>query len=81
MGGNVEAVKQREHQQQSLLALLIQAYSKFDHEKANQASRDLEFKDKLSENEIDSLESTFLFNMKSIKKIPRPVNTAPTPKR
>nr|CDS19916.1 signal recognition particle 72 kDa protein [Echinococcus granulosus] len=77
MSAGSEGVKKQ--QQQSLLALLIQAYSKFDHAKASQASRHLEFKEKLSEKEVDSLESIFLFNMKSIKKSGRVV-TAPTPK-
>lgn len=82
MSASSEGLKkqQQEQQQQSLLALLIQAYSKFDHDKASQASRHLEFKEKLSEKEVDSLESIFLFNMKSIKKTGRVV-TAPTPRR
>ncbi|KAL5968575.1 Signal recognition particle subunit SRP72 [Taenia solium] len=71
--------QQQEQQQQSLLALLIQAYSKFDHDKASRASRHLEFKEKLSEKEVDSLESIFIFNMKSIKKTGRVV-TAQTPR-
>lgn len=74
--------KSNEQERQSLLALLVQAYSKFDHERASQASRDLEFKKKLSEKEVDSLESVFLFNIKSIKKnVGKAVNAAPTPKR
>ncbi|KAM7535130.1 hypothetical protein Aperf_G00000093553 [Anoplocephala perfoliata] len=73
--------KSNEQERQSLLALLVQAYSKFDHEKASQASRDLEFKKKLSKDEVDSLESMFLFNIKSIKKnVGKAVNAAPTPK-
>lgn len=69
-----------EQQRQSLLALLIQAYSKFDHEKASQASRDLEFKKTLSEKEIDSLENMFLFNIKSIKKnVAKAANPTPKP--
>ncbi|VDK34243.1 unnamed protein product [Taenia asiatica] len=81
MSAGSQGVKkqQQEQQQQSLLALLIQAYSKFDHDKASQASRHLEFKEKLSEKEVDSLESIFLFNMKSIKKTGRVV-TAQTPR-
>ncbi|KAL5108500.1 Signal recognition particle subunit SRP72 [Taenia crassiceps] len=81
MSAGSEGIKkqQQEQQQQSLLALLIQAYSKFDHDKASQASRHLEFKEKLSEKEVDSLESIFLFNTKSIKKTGKVV-TAPTPK-
>uniref|UniRef100_A0A0X3Q2Y2 Signal recognition particle subunit SRP72 n=1 Tax=Schistocephalus solidus TaxID=70667 RepID=A0A0X3Q2Y2_SCHSO len=56
---------------QNLLALLIQAYSKFDHAKAEAASRDLEFKEKLSEKEVDSLENSFLIGVKSVKKAGR----------
>ncbi|VUZ53291.1 unnamed protein product [Hymenolepis diminuta] len=67
-----------ERQAQSLLALLVQAYSKFDHEKASQASRNLEFEKKLSEKEVDSLEAMFLFNIKSIKKnVAKAANATP----
>nr|CDS26274.1 signal recognition particle 72 kDa protein [Hymenolepis microstoma] len=73
-----DAPIKNEQQRQSLLALLIQAYSKFDHEKASQASRDLDFKDKLSEKEVDSLESMFLFNIRSIKKnVAKAANATP----
>ncbi|VDN96009.1 unnamed protein product [Rodentolepis nana] len=73
-----DAPTKNEQQRQSLLALLIQAYSKFDHEKASQASRDLDFKNKLSEKEVDSLESMFLFNIKSIKKnVAKAANATP----
>ncbi|VDD79466.1 unnamed protein product [Mesocestoides corti] len=75
-GASDDAAKKK---QQSLLALLIQAYSKFDQVKASQASRDLEFTEALGEKDIDSLESTFLFGVKGIKKFGRgPV--LPTPK-
>ncbi|KAL7060465.1 hypothetical protein AAHC03_010285 [Spirometra sp. Aus1] len=65
---------------QNLLALLIQAYSKFDHAKAEAASRDLEFKEKLSEKEIDSLENSFLVGVKSVKKASRAAAAGGTPK-
>ncbi|VDN15223.1 unnamed protein product [Dibothriocephalus latus] len=61
-----------------MLALLIQAYSKFDHAKAEAASRDLEFKEKLSEKEVDSLENSFLLGVKSVKKAGRAAAAAAT---
>lgn len=75
------AVARMRQQQDSFLALLVQAYSRFDHIKAETASRELEFKNPLTEAEIDSLEASFLYGVKNLKRSGNRVGSQPTPQR
>ncbi|KAL3316076.1 Signal recognition particle core component [Cichlidogyrus casuarinus] len=56
---------------QTILAKLIASYSHFDRHKAESLSQQLELGDDLTEQEVDALETAFLFGAKYVKRLNR----------
>ncbi|KAK4473714.1 hypothetical protein MN116_003058 [Schistosoma mekongi] len=65
-------VKQKNLITQVLVARLVRAYAQFNRPKAEQACKSLQPKDSLSEVDVDTLETTFLYGAKSLKRLGRP---------
>ncbi|CAH8467618.1 unnamed protein product [Heterobilharzia americana] len=63
--------KQSSLTKQGLLARLVRAYAQFDRPKAEQACKSLQPKGSLSEADVDTLETTFLYGAKSLKRLGR----------
>ncbi|KAA0193615.1 putative signal recognition particle 72 kDa subunit, partial [Fasciolopsis buskii] len=52
----------------ALIARLVRAYAQFDRPKAEASCRSLEFKDRIIETDVDSLESSFLYGVKAVRR-------------
>ncbi|KER31126.1 hypothetical protein T265_13044, partial [Opisthorchis viverrini] len=53
---------------QTLVARLVRAYAQFDRPRAEAACKSLRFKEELSEAEVDSLETSFLYGAKAVRR-------------
>ncbi|VDQ04251.1 unnamed protein product, partial [Trichobilharzia regenti] len=66
---NKSTDKQNSLLKQVLVARLVRAYAQFDRPKAEQACKSLQPKESLSEADVDTLETTFLYGAKSFKRL------------
>ncbi|CAH8481689.1 unnamed protein product [Schistosoma haematobium] len=69
---NVSQEKQNSLIKQVLVARLVRAYAQFDRPKAEQTCKSLQAKESLSEADVDTLETTFLYGAKSLKRLGKP---------
>ncbi|CAH8559373.1 unnamed protein product [Dicrocoelium dendriticum] len=60
--------KQRSVAKQGIIARLVSAYAQFDPPKAELACRTLKFSNQLTEADVDSLETVFLYGAKTLKR-------------
>ncbi|CAH8827948.1 unnamed protein product [Trichobilharzia szidati] len=66
---NKSTDKQSSLLKQVLVARLVRAYAQFDRPKAEQACKSLQPKESLSEADVDTLETAFLYGAKSFKRL------------
>ncbi|TPP56307.1 Signal recognition particle subunit SRP72 [Fasciola gigantica] len=52
----------------ALIGRLVRAYAQFDRPKAEASCRSLEFTDRITEADVDSLESAFLYGVKAVRR-------------
>ncbi|CAH8460088.1 unnamed protein product [Schistosoma turkestanicum] len=75
---NISQEKQNTLIKQVLVARLVRAYAQFDRPKAEKTCKSLQAKETLSEADVDTLETTFLYGAKSLKRLGKPNELANT---
>ncbi|CAL8079594.1 unnamed protein product [Calicophoron daubneyi] len=63
---------QKASARQGLIARLVRAYAQFDRPKAEAACKSLKFRETVTEADVDSLETAFLYGAKAVKRHGRP---------
>ncbi|KAF7238895.1 hypothetical protein EG68_10839 [Paragonimus skrjabini miyazakii] len=63
---------------QALVARLVRAYAQFDRPKAEAACKTLKFKEVISDADVDSMETAFLYGVKAVKRQGRTTDQPPS---